>query len=40
MECTYLTHRLEGEPRSDELAQRLDKIFPGPGGKAPKAYAW
>jgi aryl-alcohol dehydrogenase-like predicted oxidoreductase len=25
---------------SDELAQRLDKIFPSPGGEAPEAYAW
>jgi len=25
---------------SDEIAQRLDHIFPGPGGEAPEAYAW
>jgi aryl-alcohol dehydrogenase-like predicted oxidoreductase len=25
---------------SDELAGRLDAIFPGPGGEAPEAYAW
>jgi aryl-alcohol dehydrogenase-like predicted oxidoreductase len=25
---------------SPETMQRLDKIFPGPGGEAPKAYAW
>jgi aryl-alcohol dehydrogenase-like predicted oxidoreductase len=25
---------------SDEQAQRLDQIFPGPGGEAPEAYAW
>jgi aryl-alcohol dehydrogenase-like predicted oxidoreductase len=23
-----------------ELLQKLDEIFPGPGGEAPKAYAW
>jgi aryl-alcohol dehydrogenase-like predicted oxidoreductase len=25
---------------SDETMKRLDEIFPGPGGKAPEAYAW
>lgn len=25
---------------SDEELQRLDEIWPGPGGEAPKAYAW
>ncbi len=25
---------------SDETMQRLDEIFPGPGGRAPEAYAW
>jgi aryl-alcohol dehydrogenase-like predicted oxidoreductase len=25
---------------SDETLQRLDEIFPGPGGQAPEAYAW
>jgi aryl-alcohol dehydrogenase-like predicted oxidoreductase len=25
---------------SDEALGRLDQIFPGPGGEAPKAYAW
>jgi aryl-alcohol dehydrogenase-like predicted oxidoreductase len=25
---------------TDELRQQLDKIFPGPGGTAPEAYAW
>ncbi len=25
---------------SDEIASRLDQIFPGPGGAAPEAYAW
>jgi aryl-alcohol dehydrogenase-like predicted oxidoreductase len=25
---------------SDEQLQRLDEIFPGPGGEAPEAYAW
>jgi aryl-alcohol dehydrogenase-like predicted oxidoreductase len=24
----------------DDLLKRLDEIFPGPGGEAPKAYAW
>ncbi len=24
----------------DETLQKLDEIFPGPGGEAPKAYAW
>ena len=24
----------------DEVLQKLDEIFPGPGGEAPKAYAW
>lgn len=25
---------------TEELSQKLDKIFPGPGGQAPEAYAW
>jgi len=25
---------------SDDVMKRLDEIFPGPGGEAPKAYAW
>ena len=25
---------------SDDAMQRLDAIFPGPGGEAPEAYAW
>ena len=25
---------------SDEIIRRLDEIWPGPGGEAPKAYAW
>jgi aryl-alcohol dehydrogenase-like predicted oxidoreductase len=25
---------------SDEILRRLDEIWPGPGGEAPKAYAW
>jgi aryl-alcohol dehydrogenase-like predicted oxidoreductase len=25
---------------SDEALRRLDEIWPGPGGEAPKAYAW
>lgn len=25
---------------TEELRKRLDEIFPGPGGKAPEAYAW
>jgi aryl-alcohol dehydrogenase-like predicted oxidoreductase len=24
----------------EDVAQRLDEIFPGPGGRAPEAYAW
>jgi len=24
----------------EEVLQKLDEIFPGPGGEAPKAYAW
>lgn len=24
----------------DEFMAKLDEIFPGPGGEAPKAYAW
>ena len=24
----------------EETFKRLDEIFPGPGGEAPKAYAW
>ncbi len=24
----------------EEIMQRLDEIFPGPGGEAPEAYAW
>jgi aryl-alcohol dehydrogenase-like predicted oxidoreductase len=25
---------------SDEIQDRLNKIWPGPGGEAPEAYAW
>ena len=25
---------------SPETMKRLDEIWPGPGGEAPKAYAW
>ncbi|MEN6434680.1 MAG: aldo/keto reductase, partial [Anaerolineaceae bacterium] len=25
---------------SSEMMKTLDSIFPGPGGEAPKAYAW
>ncbi len=25
---------------TDEISQRLDAIWPGPGGTAPEAYAW
>ena len=25
---------------SPETMAKLDEIFPGPGGEAPKAYAW
>jgi hypothetical protein len=25
---------------STDLLQKLDTIFPGPGGPAPEAYAW
>jgi aryl-alcohol dehydrogenase-like predicted oxidoreductase len=25
---------------SDETMRKLDEIWPGPGGEAPKAYAW
>ncbi|MGN6676956.1 MAG: aldo/keto reductase [Streptosporangiaceae bacterium] len=25
---------------SDDAIQRLDEIWPGPGGEAPQAYAW
>jgi hypothetical protein len=25
---------------SDETLRQLDEIWPGPGGEAPKAYAW
>ena len=24
----------------EEVMKKLDEIFPGPGGEAPKAYAW
>ena len=24
----------------EEVLKKLDKIFPGPGGEAPMAYAW
>jgi NDP-hexose 2,3-enoyl reductase len=24
----------------DEVIEELDRIFPGPGGAAPEAYAW
>ncbi|MBA2665415.1 MAG: aldo/keto reductase, partial [Trueperaceae bacterium] len=24
----------------DDVLTKLDEIFPGPGGEAPKAYAW
>ena len=38
--------QLEGAVRATEVTldeatlARLDEIFPGPGGEAPKAYAW
>jgi aryl-alcohol dehydrogenase-like predicted oxidoreductase len=38
--------QLEGNLRAmaielnDELLDRLDEIWPGPGGEAPEAYAW
>ena len=38
--------QLESAVRATEIAldaatlARLDEIFPGPGGEAPKAYAW
>ncbi|MGC9469226.1 MAG: aldo/keto reductase, partial [Anaerolineae bacterium] len=38
--------QLEGSIRaleielSDEVLERLDEIFPGPGGPAPEGYAW
>ncbi|HHE70966.1 MAG TPA: aldo/keto reductase, partial [Chloroflexi bacterium] len=38
--------QLEGATRaleiqlSEDVLERLDKIFPGPGGPAPEAYAW
>lgn len=25
---------------SDDVLARLDEIWPGPGGRAPEAYAW
>jgi aryl-alcohol dehydrogenase-like predicted oxidoreductase len=25
---------------SDDVLRRLDEMWPGPGGEAPKAYAW
>ncbi len=25
---------------TEEISKKLDEIFPGPGGKAPEAYAW
>lgn len=25
---------------SDDVLKELDRIFPGPGGEAPEAYAW
>jgi aryl-alcohol dehydrogenase-like predicted oxidoreductase len=25
---------------NEEILRELDAIFPGPGGEAPKAYAW
>jgi aryl-alcohol dehydrogenase-like predicted oxidoreductase len=40
------TEQLDGSLRAVELKltgealERLDQIFPGPGGEAPKAYAW
>ena len=33
------THALEIK-LTDEVLERLDEIFPGPGGTAPEAYAW
>ena len=27
-------------PMSKETLEKLDEIFPGPGGAAPEAYAW
>jgi aryl-alcohol dehydrogenase-like predicted oxidoreductase len=38
--------QLEGSLRSleiklpEEIMNRLDAIWPGPGGEAPEAYAW
>ncbi len=32
--------RAEELALSDETMKKLDEIFPGPGGEAPKAYAW
>jgi aryl-alcohol dehydrogenase-like predicted oxidoreductase len=38
--------QLEGAMRSlqirltEDVLAKLDEIFPGPGGEAPKAYAW
>jgi len=32
--------RALGVSLSDETLQKLDEIWPGPGGEAPKAYAW
>lgn len=33
--CVVLKHKL-----SDEMANKLDEIWPGPGNQAPEAYAW
>lgn len=38
-QLTISIHALEIE-LSDEVLERLDEIFPGPGGQAPEAYAW
>ena len=31
---------VKGIVLDDETLQKLDEIFPGPGGEAPNAYAW
>ena len=40
MEQLNSTMRALSLTLSKETLQRLDEIFPGPGGPAPEAYAW
>ena len=40
VEQLYDTVRAVEISIDDEIMEKLDEIFPGPGGQAPEAYAW